>query len=63
MVQPLKMSSKVKVPYTIKERRPGDVTYYAIDKANIILGWKARKLSRYDAILGDGKVKSNGYES
>ncbi len=49
----VKMSMVLKIPYTIKDRRHGDVaTCYADAKVKhkmIFLGWKAEKSSRCDA--------------
>ena len=57
----------VKIPYTVKDRRPGDVaTCYAdASKANDILGWKAEKTLQ-DMMRDSWRWQSsnpNGYES
>ena len=67
MVKAFENVNGVKVPYTIKDRRPGDVaTCYAdASKANDILGWKAEKTLR-DMMRDSWRWQSsnpNGYES
>ena len=67
MVKAFENVNGVKVPYAIKERRPGDVaTCYAdASKANDILGWKAEKTLR-DMMRDSWRWQSsnpNGYES
>lgn len=67
MVKAFENVNGVKVPYTIKERRPGDVaTCYAdASKANDILGWKAEKTLQ-DMMRDSWRWQSsnpNGYES
>ena len=67
MVRAFENVNGVKVPYTIKERRPGDVaTCYAdASKANDILGWKAEKTLQ-DMMRDSWRWQSsnpNGYES
>ena len=67
MVKAFENVNSVKVPYTIKDRRPGDVaTCYAdASKANDILGWKAEKTLQ-DMMRDSWKWQSsnpNGYES
>ena len=66
MVKAFENVNGVKVPYAIKERRPGDVaTCYAdASKANDILGWKAEKTLQ-DMMRDSWKWQSsnpNGYE-
>ena len=67
MVKAFENVNGVKVPYAIKERRPGDVaTCYAdASKANDILGWKAEKTLQ-DMMRDSWRWQSsnpNGYES
>ena len=67
MVKAFENVNSVKVPYTIKDRRPGDVaTCYAdASKANDILGWKAEKTLQ-DMMRDSWRWQSsnpNGYES
>lgn len=67
MVKAFENVNSVKVPYTIKDRRPGDVaTCYAdASKANDILGWKAEK-NLQDMMRDSWRWQSsnpNGYES
>ena len=67
MVKAFENVNGVKVPYTIKERRPGDVaTCYAdASKANDIWGWKAEKTLQ-DMMRDSWRWQSsnpNGYES
>ena len=67
MVKAFESVNGVKVPYAIKERRPGDVaTCYAdASKANDILGWKAEKTLQ-DMMRDSWRWQSsnpNGYES
>ena len=67
MVKAFENVNGVKIPYTIKDRRPGDVaTCYAdASKANDILGWKAEKTLQ-DMMRDSWKWQSsnpNGYES
>ncbi len=67
MVKVFENVNGVKIPYTIKERRPGDVaTCYAdASKANDILGWKAEKTLQ-DMMRDSWRWQSsnpNGYES
>ena len=67
MVKAFENVNGVKVPYTIKERRPGDVaTCYAdASKAHDILGWKAEKTLQ-DMMRDSWRWQSsnpNGYES
>lgn len=67
MVKAFENVNNVKVPYTIKDRRPGDVaTCYAdASKANDILGWKAEK-NLQDMMRDSWRWQSsnpNGYES
>ena len=66
MVKAFENVNGVKVPYAIKERRPGDVaTCYAdASKANDILGWKAEKTLQ-DMMRDSWRWQSsnpNGYE-
>ena len=66
MVKAFENVNSVKVPYAIKERRPGDVaTCYAdASKANDILGWKAEKTLQ-DMMRDSWRWQSsnpNGYE-
>mgnify|MGYP000931292274 FL=1 len=66
MVKAFENVNSVKVPYTIKDRRPGDVaTCYAdASKANDILGWKAEKTLQ-DMMRDSWRWQSsnpNGYE-
>ena len=66
MVKAFENVNSVKVPYTIKDRRPGDVaTCYAdASKANDILGWKAEK-NLQDMMRDSWRWQSsnpNGYE-
>ena len=66
MVKAFENVNGVKVPYTIKERRPGDVaTCYAdASKANDVLGWKAEKTLQ-DMMRDSWRWQSsnpNGYE-
>ena len=66
MVKAFENVNGVKVPYTIKERRPGDVaTCYAdASKATDILGWKAEKTLQ-DMMRDSWRWQSsnpNGYE-
>lgn len=67
MVKAFENVNGVKIPYTIKDRRPGDVaTCYAdASKANDILGWKAEKTLQ-DMMRDSWRWQSsnpNGYES
>ena len=67
MVKVFENVNGVKIPYTIKDRRPGDVaTCYAdASKANDILGWKAEKTLQ-DMMRDSWRWQSsnpNGYES
>ncbi len=67
MVKAFENVNSVKVPYTIKDRRPGDVaTCYAdASKANDILGWKAEK-NLQDMMRDSWRWQSsnpNGYEN
>ena len=67
MVKALENVNGVKIPYVIKNRRPGDVaTCYAdASKANDILGWKAEKTLQ-DMMRDSWRWQSsnpNGYES
>ena len=67
MVKAFENVNGVKVPYAIKDRRPGDVaTCYAdASKANDILGWKAEKTLQ-DMMRDSWRWQSsnpNGYES
>jgi len=66
MVKAFENVNGVKIPYTIKDRRPGDVaTCYAdASKANDILGWKAEKTLK-DMMRDSWRWQSsnpNGYE-
>ena len=66
MVKAFENVNGVKIPYTIKDRRPGDVaTCYAdASKANDILGWKAEKTLQ-DMMRDSLRWQSsnpNGYE-
>jgi len=66
MVKAFENVNSVKVPYAIKERRPGDVaTCYAdASKANDILDWKAEKTIQ-DMMRDSWRWQSsnpNGYE-
>lgn len=66
MVKVFENVNGVKIPYTIKDRRPGDVaTCYAdASKANDILGWKAEKTLQ-DMMRDSWRWQSsnpNGYE-
>ena len=66
MVKAFENVNGVKIPYTIKDRRPGDVaTCYAdASKANDILGWKAEKTLQ-DMMRDSWRWQSsnpNGYE-
>lgn len=67
MVKAFENVNGVKIPYVIKNRRPGDVaTCYAdASKANDILGWKAEKTLQ-DMMRDSWRWQSsnpNGYES
>ena len=67
MVKAFENVNGVKIPYTVKDRRPGDVaTCYAdASKANDILGWKAEKTLQ-DMMRDSWRWQSsnpNGYES
>ena len=67
MVKAFENVNGVKIPYTIKDRRPGDVaTCYAdASKANDVLGWKAEKTLQ-DMMRDSWRWQSsnpNGYES
>nr|AFV99166.1 UDP-glucose/UDP-N-acetylglucosamine 4-epimerase [Streptococcus sanguinis] len=67
MVKVFENVNGVKIPYTVKDRRPGDVaTCYAdASKANDILGWKAEKTLQ-DMMRDSWRWQSsnpNGYES
>ena len=67
MVKVFENVNGVKIPYVIKNRRPGDVaTCYAdASKANDILGWKAEKTLQ-DMMRDSWRWQSsnpNGYES
>ena len=66
MVKAFENVNGVKIPYTVKDRRPGDVaTCYAdASKANDILGWKAEKTLQ-DMMRDSWRWQSsnpNGYE-
>ena len=66
MVKVFENVNGVKIPYTVKDRRPGDVaTCYAdASKANDILGWKAEKTLQ-DMMRDSWRWQSsnpNGYE-
>ena len=66
MVKVFENVNGVKIPYTIKDRRPGDMaTCYAdASKANDILGWKAEKTLQ-DMMRDSWRWQSsnpNGYE-
>ena len=66
MVKAFENVNGVKIPYTIKDRRPGDVaTCYAdASKANDVLGWKAEKTLQ-DMMRDSWRWQSsnpNGYE-
>lgn len=52
LIQKFEAATKVKLPYTIGPRRPGDVekTYANPEKANKVLGWKSA-ISIDDALL------------
>lgn len=67
MVKAFENVNGVKVPYAIKDRRPGDVATCFADasKANDILGWKAEKTLQ-DMMRDSWRWQSsnpNGYES
>ena len=67
MVKAFENVNGVKIPYTIKDRRPGDVATCFADarKANDILGWKAEK-NLQDMMRDSWRWQSsnpNGYES
>ena len=66
MVKAFENVNGVKIPYTIKDRRPGDVATCFADasKANDILGWKAEKTLQ-DMMRDSWRWQSsnpNGYE-
>lgn len=66
LVKAFESENGVKIPYVIKERRPGDVAtcYSDASKANDILGWKAEK-DLQDMVRDSWKWQSmnpNGYE-
>lgn len=66
MVKAFETENGVKIPYVIKERRPGDVaTCYAdASKAGAVLGWKAEK-NLQDMVRDSWRWQSmnpNGYE-
>ena len=67
MVKTFENVNGVKIPYAIKDRRPGDVATCFADasKANDILGWKAEKTLQ-DMMRDSWRWQSsnpNGYES
>ena len=67
MVKVFENVNGVKIPYTVKDRRPGDVATCFADarKANDILGWKAEK-NLQDMMRDSWRWQSsnpNGYES
>ena len=67
MVKAFENVNGVKIPYTIKDRRPGDVATCFADarKANDILGWKAEK-NLQDMMRDSWRWQSsnpNGYEN
>ena len=44
MVEAFEKANKIKIPYKIEARRPGDVAInYANNKAYKLLGWKATR--------------------
>ena len=66
MVKAFECENGVKIPYVIKERRPGDVaTCYADpNKAYLVLGWKAEK-NLQDMVRDSWRwqrLNPNGYE-
>lgn len=66
MVKAFECENGVKIPYVIKERRPGDVaTCYADpNKAYLVLGWKAEK-NLQDMVWDSWRwqrLNPNGYE-
>lgn len=67
LVKTFEAENDVKIPYAIKERRPGDVAtcYSDASKANTVLGWKAEK-NLQDMVRDSWKWQSmnpNGYEN